>query len=242
MENQSKTKKAITSLRRYLIDTKYSFQEYFSKFSPIVLAVVSIGVIIGWLFDIDQLKSGIDGEVTMKFSTAIGILLLYVSIILKDKYKSIFTSGILLGLITAIIMSWGVGDPVCFIKSFEDDPVKSLHNDLPSVGTLSLFILSSVSFILKGIPKYIIKYTIIGLSSAALVGYAIDIGWMYFYLDKYSTAMAFHTAICLLHFGAWIPTETNKNECKKYLFSVRSVLQKYYEKGLDMLTPHSISK
>ena len=188
-----------------------------------ILANVVIGigviVIIGWFFDIQVLKNLFPSLVTMKLSTAISFVMSGIIIYLINEITqkdSIFAKLFLPAPIIVIIFfmvtlfvsnSFGIqtGIEDVFIK--ETEAIKSVTAGRPSIGTMVSFILviiASLAFIIKPQKNklfFIIGNIIVAISSLSLIGYATDLSFLYYEIEKQSTAMALHTSIAFVVTG-----------------------------------------
>ena len=185
-----------------------------------ILATIVIGigiiVIIGWIFDIQVLKNLSPSFVTMKLSTAISFVMsgMIIYLINEIKHKdSSFAKILFLAPIIIIIFFmitlfisniFGVrtGIEDIFIK--ETETIKSVTGGRPSIGTMVSFILIiilSLAFIInpqKNKLFFIIGNIIAAISSLSLIGYATDLSFLYYEIEKTSTAMALHTSIAFV--------------------------------------------
>ncbi len=188
-----------------------------------ILANVVIGigviVIIGWFFDIQVLKNLFPSLVTMKLSTAISFVMSGIIIYLINEITqkdSIFAKLFLPAPIIVIIffmVTLFVSNPFGIQTGIEDvfiketEAVKSVTPGRPSIGTMVSFILviiASLTFIIKSQKNklfFIIGNIIVAISSLSLIGYVTDLSFLYYEIEKQSTAMALHTSIAFVVTG-----------------------------------------
>ena len=209
-------------------------------------AVIVIGlvVIIGWLIDIDTLKSIIPTWVTMKFSTAVSFLMSGIVVMLMNEYRNnnsefsrifLFAPLIIIlffmaTLLVTTTMGTTSGVSSLFVK---EDPgaIGSLKAGTPSIGTMINFLLIiGVGFTSLLIDKKYKKYSLISggivlaLGIIALLGYAIEEPTLYYQVEGFSGAMAIHTAIafCLIGIGMilFIKPQIQEKEVSKKRFAL----------------------
>jgi len=188
-----------------------------------IVIVIGLVVILGWLMDIDSLKSIVPSWVTMKFSTAVSFLMSGIVVMLMNEYRNnnsefsriflfaplIIIMFFMVTLLVTTILGTTSGVSSLFVK--EDlGTVSTVKAGTPSIGTMINFILIIGSgFISLLVNKKITKYAMISggiiiiLGISALLGYSISEPTLYFHVPGISGAMAIHTAIafCLVGIG-----------------------------------------
>ncbi len=187
----------------------------------IIVFLSGLVVMIGWILDIDILKSILPIWVTMKFSTALcfflsGITLYFIAssqekgLGIAQVVLPITILGILLLMATLLISVFigirtGVED--LFVREVED-AVKTTIPGRPSIGTMINFILMATAGILTilNITRLKVKLLTIGrivtvIGGAAIIGYIFNVPVFYYTIEGFSTAMAFHTAILFVLLG-----------------------------------------
>lgn len=194
-----------------------------------IVFIVSLMVIIGWIFDIPILKSIFPGFITMKFSTAIafiisGIILLGIFKIfgntLLNNRVTLFFSLTLLIFIGYILISslLGIGIPIenLVVKEVAD-AVITIKLGLPSIATMLNFVLISIAGLFSFGKKIVFKpmagiICILGISS--ILGYILNKPFLYFYFENISTGMALHTAFLFVLIGVviWLLAERTSEE------------------------------
>ena len=206
--------------------------------------IIGLVVIIGWLAEIDSLKSIVPTWVTMKFSTAVSFLMSGIVIMLMNEYRNnnseisrifLFAPLIIILFFMATLMVTTIlgttsGVSSLFVKE-DVGAIGSVKAGIPSIGTMINFILIIVvGFTSLLISKKYKKYSLISggivliLGVLALIGYAIEQPVLYYQVAGYSGAMAIHTAIafCLVGIGMMLfikPKEIEK-EISKGRFSM----------------------
>jgi len=187
----------------------------------IIVMLVAISVIIGWFFNIPILTSILPQWVTMKFTTALSFLMSAIILYIVSKYKKeesdiaqiiLLVSAMIVFLIMGILLlsiftdiRTGIED--LFIQESED-AVKTTVPGRPSAGTMVNFIIISIAGILAmfnpaNLKKYLLGFgwiiSVVGV--LAVLGYIIDVPLLYYTLEGWSTAMAFHTAVLFTLLG-----------------------------------------
>ena len=187
-----------------------------------VVSITGIVVMAGWVFDIPVLKSILPHWVTMKFSTALcfflsGMILWLLSSLLKKQSDVVqvllpapsFVILMVMGLLLAssfLGIRSGIED--LFVKE-SVGAVMTTTPGRPSAGTMVCFVLigfsglgsvfrlhTQVPWIFKGVGTVITV-----LACLALLGYAFSWPVLYYSVEGWSTAMAFHTALLFLMLG-----------------------------------------
>lgn len=190
------------------------------KFAKKLSLIIGIIVMVGWLFNIQFLKSILPFFVTMKFTTAMSFLasgiILYFAADSERKDVSIIglpiATFILLLLMSTLLASviFGINTGVenLFVKE-GSDAVHTTVPGRPSAGTMAGFILIGIVGLIgmNQIEEKRIVYKTIGgitgiIAIVALLGYVLNIPGLYYSIPGKSTAMAVHTAISFLILGA----------------------------------------
>jgi len=205
-----------------------------SKILSFIVAMGGLVVMVGWINDIDALKSVVPGFVTMKFSTALSFLsvglmhlLVYINIDQEDlsDFFSITISTIsyaifffMLLLMIEAISGFSLGFSNLFIEE-SDNAVKSVGPGIPSLGTIAAFALitwSGVVATLKGKKaRHTIKnigVLVMAIALLALIGYVVDQPFLYYFIDGKSTGMAIHTSILFVLMGVSMIFNGSKEE------------------------------
>ncbi len=192
-----------------------------SKLLGIIIILVGIVVMTGWILDIGILKSILPFWVTMKFTTALsfflsGTTLYFIADLVKNKSEvarvilPITTMVILLLMVTLLVSTFSgirTGIEDLFVSESEG-AFKTVIPGRPSVGTMVnfTFITIAVFCVMLNLKKSLFRLKLIGgtislVSGVAIVGYIINVPPLYYAIDNFSTAMAFHTAILFLLLG-----------------------------------------
>jgi len=203
-----------------------------------VVIIIGLVVIIGWLLDLDTLKSIIPTWVTMKFSTAVSFLMSGIVVMLMNEYRNnnsefgrillfaplMIISFFMATLLVTTIMGTTSGVSSLFVQ---EDPgaIASVKAGMPSLGTMINFLLIiGVGFTSLLIDKFkerkFKKYSLISggivlaLGIIALLGYVINEPALYYQVEGVSGAMAIHTAIafCLVGTGIMFFTKPRITE------------------------------
>lgn len=137
-------------------------------------------------------------KVTMKFVTAFLFLLSGISLMINKKWVSISI------IVTCIyvVSSWLINESKpLFLPIFEGvDAIRSIHGDVPSWMTIVTFLL----FATAELTEKLSIYKLVGLQAiVAVVGHALDIPFMFNYMEGISTGMAFNTSILFFHLAAY---------------------------------------
>jgi len=192
---------------------------------PKVIAVLSIlvgiMVIVGWFFDIGYLVSIFPGWPAMEFISAIcfifsGIIIFAIEreIHDRDELSSYIASlaSLVIFLFVAILLASkvfgvAVGIEELFIKE-KPLAVKSVVSGQPSLfSTINFLFISICGFILLVKPKkYILFFSIMGgivslVAVTAILGYVLDIPYMYSYMPGLSNGMSFMSSLLFLLIG-----------------------------------------
>ncbi|MFW6358777.1 MAG: PAS domain S-box protein, partial [Chroococcales cyanobacterium] len=179
--------------------------------ASLIVIVIGITVILGWAFDISVFKSVLPGMVTMKTSTAVGLILGGITLWWlqtrtnqnqKTTLILILSSFLaLLGCLTLIDYRWNLPldpDQLLFrVFPNQSNPATEGHM---APNTALDFLLLSVAFILLNRRSYYLAqlFTIVAFFVAflALIGHIYSI--TLFYGVKARTGMALHTAMALM--------------------------------------------
>jgi len=170
---------------------------------------IAIGVLVGWIYDIELLKSVIYGLVSMKINTAIAFLLLGSAMLLrtspqrtawKDWLAIVTALGALaIGAVTICeyVFDWDAGIDQMFIF---DDSDRQFFPGRPAIGTSVNFCLLGIAIMLLRTPTRLtlqFVQTAILLpfivASLALVGHLYGVKMLYGSIYT-MTSMAVHTA------------------------------------------------
>jgi len=200
--------------------------------SNVLVSIVLLGsiiVMLGWILDIQSLKSILPNWVTMKFITAFSFFLCSILVLVMNKKKIgeiskvfILLIGSLLFLIMTIFLislftGIGTGIESLFIKE-APGAVKTAVPGVPAIPTILCFIFISLEgLIFYSDTKRIVFNKIFGvlvliIGAIAILGYILNIPLLYYSFAGF-TSMAFHTALffCLLGISLYL-IEGTKNE------------------------------
>ena len=171
----------------------------------IVIFISSLSL-IGWMFDIDILKSLNPDYPSMKITTALMFLSCSFIYFFKDDRIKVVFAFLILSILFYTIGIY-MGTPHEFINKSNED--KTIINGIPSISTMFSFFLFSVFFISCNMFNVKCKniiyliYIVAFMSQIALLGYIIDNHYLYFYIPNYSTGMALHTVFCFSIISYW---------------------------------------
>ncbi len=191
------------------------------KILSIVVMVMAMLVITGWIFDIGFLKSVRSDWVTMKFVTAIsficsGLILFFVVRFEEGKRELakvvLLVLGFLLFLLMAtMILSFYVGMKSGIEDFFIQEGENAIQTTAPGkpsmVTVISFMLISTIPFLYTfqetPLRRRVIQCgcLISGVGILGLVGYIFNLPFLYYSLNGFSTAMAFHTAILFVLLG-----------------------------------------
>jgi len=192
-----------------------------SRLLALAVAFAGLLVIIGWIFDINVLKSIIPSWISMKFDTAVsfvlsGVNLYYIGRAKEGEFEkaqvALSISTLILLLLMGVLffsslfgIRTGVED--LFVKEAAG-AVKSVFPGRPSVPTMLNFLLIALAGILTimNADGMRAKHKTIGLTMAAIgslavFGYVINIPILYYYVEGLNSAMACHTAVLFVLLG-----------------------------------------
>ncbi len=191
-----------------------------SRILSLIVIIAGTVVMVGWIQDIDILKSILPIWVTMKFTTALCFLLsgytLYVIAGSTSKHTvlaqialplTVLLILLIMGtLLASSFLEIRTGVEGLFIQE-EGGAIMTSTPGKPSAGTMINFIVIALAGVfamfkiknLTGILK-ILGWIVTTLGTLAIVGYLFNKPLLYYTLEGWSSAMAFHTAIlfCLL--------------------------------------------
>jgi len=196
-------------------------EEFAGTFIGILTAAAGIAVSVGWEHNIEILKSGLHGAVTMKYSTAISFILAgFLLVFLLTRNSSELSKSLL--AVPAILllalqgfvfigMLTGTALPEWLAMGNGDSQVHTPVPGLPSALTSAGFLLVGLVGVLGlsnsdlRFPARMVSVTLTLLGLVALIGHLLHIPWL-FYASDINTGMAFHTAFLFVLVGAAIGT------------------------------------
>lgn len=187
----------------------------------LVVSLAGVLVMMGWIFDINILKSISPTWVSMKFDTAItflfsGITLYFIIRAVEGEFDKAQVALSITTLIIILLMGilffsafLGIhtGAESLFIQEAAGT-IKTVTPGRPSVPTMLNFILIALAGILTMLnpEKVQLRLKIIGyvvgtIGALAIVGYIINAPLLYYFIEGRNSAMACHTAILFVLFG-----------------------------------------
>lgn len=213
------------SILTYMHSNKFVVSIFVRRYIIVCIALLSIlyvfSVIAGWVFEIEYLKSGVLGFATMKFTTAvlflfsniIGILLAYYFEKKNELAQLLLPIFVLiLGLVitSAFVSSvFGIKTGIENLFFIEDSgSILTVNPGRPSHGTLLAFVTVIIIGVLTMIRSNVVKNALligsaieIFLGVTSVIGYLLQVQYLYFYFKDLSSAMAINTAVLLVLLG-----------------------------------------
>jgi len=193
-----------------------------TKIISFIVISAGIAVILGWVFDIQLLKSFSPHWATMKFTTAMAFvfsgLTLFLLALAGEGKQEIAQVGLAFSTLAIILVMGTIffsyvfevrtGVEDLFVKE-ASGAVKSVIPGRPSLVTVINFLLIAGAGLLTMFNPPRLKMglkgigLVVGLSGlSALAGYLGNLPLLYFYIAGLSTAMAIHTGILFAVIGA----------------------------------------
>ncbi|MEG4519203.1 MULTISPECIES: PAS domain S-box protein [unclassified Microcoleus] len=211
--------------QRQTPSTRMAAVQSFSKKASIAVMAIGCTVLLGWIFDLQMLKSILPGLVTMKANSAICFILGGFSLFIQQirraklrarksqkKYKNLILLPsfliILISLLTLVQYSFNLDlgiDQLLFKESYTLTITGTPGRMAPNTAGAFLLLGTALLLLLERRPKYL-RIQILSCS-AFLIAYMGLIGYFYdkalFYQIGNNTGMALHTsaAFMLLSFG-----------------------------------------
>lgn len=191
------------------------------KIISLAVFTAGIAVIIGWIFDINILKSIFPSWISMKISTALafvlsGISLYYIAEALGGEFDIAqvvlsLTSLVIILLMGILFFSTTLGVHTGIEDLFIKDTgnlVKSVIPGRPSVPTMVEFLLITSCNILTILNPgklqqklKVIGFIILIIGALAVTGYIVNAPLLYYYIKNLNSAMACHTALLFVLLG-----------------------------------------
>jgi PAS domain S-box-containing protein len=166
------------------------------------VAALGVMVLLGWLFDVDWLKSVLPGLPTMKANTALGFLLSGVALLLRGRFPrlSLLCTGLVYAVVGLTVAEYATGLDFGLDQLFFRDVLDehTLHPGRMASATALCFVLCSASLLMLDIPRgrwtqqtFALATGLFGLTG--LLGYLYDVKQLYQFTGVAS--MALHTAL-----------------------------------------------
>lgn len=187
-----------------------------SKYTSILVVGIGVFVMISWFADFDLGKSLTQGKATMKFSTALCAVQAGVAswiFSLRNRKDFLDVIAVMLMMANVVVMQAlliahlsGVASPLTIFASEDNAIAKASLAGIPSLCTIFLFFLktvSSVTWIVKMIrATRVIGWILIVSGSVVLLGHLFGAEKIYCYLSgNSSSAMAVLTAVVFVLLG-----------------------------------------
>lgn len=194
----------------------------------LTLIATGLAVAIGWILDIQWLKSVFPGYVSMKINTSIGFILSGIAFFLLLKknygfvYQLIAIVLIVFGLATMLqdFLNYDLGIDQFLISDLDAIKTGAIHPGRPSPMTALCFSLTGLTFLLFNTRNSVLKninlYPIYGvsiISFIAIAGYLFNVPSLY--KISYFSSMAIHTSLTffIMSIGiAFVPEEKGFTE------------------------------
>lgn len=170
-------------------------------------------VLAGWIYGIQELTSISQDWVTMKPLAAIGFILCGLVISFIGEHRSrwrewalavVSFQAMYLGAVLLVLQLFNASLGLEKLLFNESSPVHTVDNE-PSIATaICLMLVGGAAlgeFLNKKIILEIFGASLMIISSSAVIGYLIEEPAMFFFIEKHSTGMAFHTALGFLYAG-----------------------------------------
>jgi hypothetical protein len=193
-------------------------RELIIKCISCVILLAGLLIMIGWVFDIEALKTATHFGVTTKFVTALafalsGFVLLTLHNASLKKINIILTAGILLLMGVSFVgnlVGISFGAEKLFFSAVDNERFTGVPG-YPSIMTCISFLLFGLAATCRLLRKNctwqmsIPGMIIIAVGAMATLGYALDISSLYYYfhdLTSFSTAMSQYTAALFILLGS----------------------------------------
>ncbi len=193
-----------------------------ARFLALAVILAGITVIIGWIFKVPVLLSIRPGWMNMKFNTAIafvlsGVILYFITHSKEGGFDKAQVIIPLASLVIFLLIGTSFFSAIFGIRTgVENLFIEDAHPTLltivpgrPSMPAMLSFILIASAGILavSGDKKMRLKLKLIGLivaviGAVAVVGYILNLPFLYYYIKDFSSAIALHTAVLLILLGA----------------------------------------
>jgi PAS domain S-box-containing protein len=174
-------------------------------------AVAAIGALglAGWMFDVTVFKSVAPSLTTMKFNTALCLLLASAALAWRDRRMLRWTCAVIIGLVAALSLAeYLTGANLHLDQFFVRDPgdLQTMPGRM-AVSTALCFLFTGISLLLIGAraraalwAQQAAALVVIGFGMMALLGYAYEVRQFYGLADF--SSMALNTALALTVLGA----------------------------------------
>ena len=177
-----------------------------TDWATLVVCAIGVNVMAGWILQVGAMTQINDRWVSMKFVTAVLLVLCGLTMQMRAGSRQAFMKGIV--FVTALYTLLSYGGQISFMPPFVDTSIGTAHPNHPSI-----FIL--VGFMLYGLVGWSpatrrrTGWILIGLSFVVAVGYIVNAPILYGYIEGLSSAMPIHAAFAFGHLG-WYLVAGNK--------------------------------
>lgn len=195
----------MATVANFIFKTELSLEAFRLNFLLVIVLSFSFLQMVAWFIQPDSILLTFgSGDATIKFGTAFCLFLSALAGVMKELHHKTFLVGCILTTCVFLMSSIALDQPPSFFPSFEDESaVLSALKDTPSLMTIFSILLYQAG-LLRLLKKKIIFTLLIAIGCSAMLGNATGIYAFAFYIEGISSAMAFPTALMLLHLAAWL--------------------------------------
>ncbi len=184
--------------------------ENYSRICAVLIILISSTVITGWFFNVEILKSVIPGAVSMKFNTAIAMILSGIAILLYSNSRSntfakiasatVFTIGIL--TLSQYAFNTNLGIDQLFFKEASSTASAIFPGRMALAASLIFSIIGLALLLIqyKKISDWLMMVPFVG-AYLSTVGYLFSNTTLFQLANFQTTAMSIPTSICFLLFA-----------------------------------------
>ncbi len=187
---------------------------------PWVVIITGLVVIIGWVFNIEAMKSVVPGTISMKFTTAVSFVISGILLLLLGRNKKnpdstnqlaiTICAGLLILVMATFLLSFIFNVPVGLESLVIKEPVgtaATIFPGRPSLSTMTDFVLIAIAGILlsrkikRSFPARLLGWVIALMGISVIIGYIFNVPPLYFYFENVSNGMAVNTAVLFILIG-----------------------------------------
>jgi len=201
------------------------------RFLSLIVVIAGVLVILGWIFDIQTLKSVLPQFVTMKLTTAFSFILSAIGLYMTTKNIKrgsninglvlIFVNFLLILIMTLLVISVFFGIKTGFEDLFISESPGTINTIVPGrpaiVSMINFIIIAIIglSFLFNQLNMFrfrqLMSMVVVIIAIIAIVGYIIGNPILYYHTGGVSTAVALNTAILFVILGVGFFVSNNKN-------------------------------